>query len=296
LATILVVDDNGIDRRLAGKCVEQEGLTAVYAENGREALSVIDRENPDVVLTDLQMPEMDGLQLVARMRDDHPSLPVVLMTAFGSEEIAVAALRAGAASYVPKRHLRKELGDAIRVVLDAVEAVQERDQVRQFLTRSEATFELGYESAGPRALISYLQESLTQLNFSDEVGVLQVSTALTEALANAVEHGSLELDSTLRDESSEAYYSLGRERAQIAPYCDRRVYVTVKLTTTEATYIIRDEGPGFDPSSLPDPTDPENALKTSGRGIMLIRMFMDEVRFNEKANEITMIKRRVEQA
>ena len=296
MATILVVDDNGIDRRHAGKCVEQEGLTAIYAENGREALSVLDRESPDVVLTDLQMPEMDGLQLVARMRDDHPSLPVVLMTAFGSEEIAVAALRAGAASYVPKRHLRKELGDAIRMVLNAVEAVQERDQVREFLKRSEATFELGYEPAGPRALISYLQDSLTQLNFSDEVGVLQVSTALTEALANAAEHGSLELDSALREESSEAYYSLGRERAKIPPYCDRRVYVTVRLTPTEATYIIRDEGPGFDPSNLPDPTDPENALKTSGRGIMLIRMFMDEVRFNEKANEVTMIKRRAEQA
>jgi CheY-like chemotaxis protein len=296
LATVLVVDDNGIDRRLAGKCVEKEGLIAVYAENGREALAVIDRENPDVVLTDLQMPEMDGLQLVARMRDEHPGLPVVLMTAFGSEEIAVAALRAGAASYVPKRHLRKELGDAIRVVLDAVEAVQERDQVRQFLKRSEATFELAYDPAGPRALISYLQDSLTQLNFTDEIGVLQVSTALTEALANAVEHGSLELDSTLREESSEAYYNLGRERAQIAPYRDRRIFVTVKLTPTEATYIIRDEGPGFDPASLPDPTDPENALKTSGRGIMLIRMFMDDVRFSEKANEITMVKRRVEQA
>jgi len=294
LAVVLVVDDNGIDRRLAGKCVEEAGLLPVYASNGREALSLVEREKPAVVLTDLQMPEMDGLELVAHMRARHPGVPVVLMTAFGSEDIAVAALRAGAASYVPKRHLRKELADALRVVLDAVEATQERDQVRQFLKRSEALFELGYEPAGPRALISYLQDGLMQLNFCDEIGVLQVSTALTEALANAIEHGNLELDSALREQSSEAYYDLGRQRTQQAPYRDRRVYVTVKLTANEATYVVRDEGPGFDPASLPDPTDPENALKTSGRGIMLIRMFMDEVRFNDKANEITMIKRRAE--
>ena len=55
--------------------------------------------------------------------------------------------------------------------------------------------------------------------------------------------------------------------------------------------MIRDEGPGFDPDGLPDPTDPENLTKASGRGVLLIRTFMDEVRFNDTGNEITMIKR-----
>ena len=59
----------------------------------------------------------------------------------------------------------------------------------------------------------------------------------------------------------------------------------------EARFVIRDEGPGFDPRTLPDPTDPENLLKPSGRGVMLIRTFMDAVAFNETGNEITMIKR-----
>ena len=59
----------------------------------------------------------------------------------------------------------------------------------------------------------------------------------------------------------------------------------------EAVFVVRDEGPGFDPNSLPDPTDPENLLKPSGRGIMLIRTFMDAVSFNEKGNEVTMVKR-----
>ena len=290
MTTVLVVDDAALDRRIAGGFVEEEGSTPVYAENGREALRIIERDKPAVVLTDLQMPEMDGLELVRQVRQDHPRVPVILMTAYGSEEIAVAALRAGAASYVPKKHLKRDLGEALRVVLAAVEAVQQRDEVRNFLRQTESHYVLGYEPAGPPALISHLQDSLTQLNFCDEADLLQVSTALTEALANAIDHGNLELDSTLRESPDNAYRKLRRERAQQAPYRKRRVHVIAKLTPSEAMYVIRDDGAGFDPSQLPDPRDPENLVKPSGRGVLLIRTFMDEVTYNEKGNEITMIK------
>ena len=56
-------------------------------------------------------------------------------------------------------------------------------------------------------------------------------------------------------------------------------------------YVIRDEGPGFDPSTLPDPRDPSNLERTAGRGLLLIRTFMDEVTFNKAGNQITMVKR-----
>ena len=64
-----------------------------------------------------------------------------------------------------------------------------------------------------------------------------------------------------------------------------------KESPAEAIYTVRDEGPGYDPSSLPDPTDPANVEKVSGRGLFLIRTFMDQVYHNETGNEITMIKR-----
>ena len=65
-------------------------------------------------------------------------------------------------------------------------------------------------------------------------------------------------------------------------------------TLDSATIIIRDEGPGFDLSSLRDPTDPENLEKAGGRGLLLINAFMDEVRHNERGNQITMIKNKAE--
>lgn len=293
MPTALVVDDSAIDRRIAGQCVEENGLTAVYAENGRVAWEVLEKLQPDFVLTDLQMPEMDGLELVRKICRHHPRVPVILMTGNGSEEIAVNALKMGATSYVPKDNLRTRLGEALDRVRDAVAALRSRDSVRELLQTSESHFVLGYETTVVRALISHLQDALDRLNFCDQVGLLQISTALGEAITNAIDHGNLELDSALRD-GTKRYRDLGKQRSKEEPYCNRRVHVTARLTPELATYVIEDEGPGFDPALLPDPTHSANLLKSNGRGIMLIRTFMHEVHFNQRGNCLTMSRRRNE--
>ncbi len=91
----VVVDDSltqAIDLR---QRLIRGGFQAVIAHSGEEALQIIQRRPPDVVLTDLVMPEMDGVELVARLRRNHPGLPIIVLTAEGSEDSAVAALRGG---------------------------------------------------------------------------------------------------------------------------------------------------------------------------------------------------------
>src|SRR5262245_55145793 len=106
MTTVLVVDDSPVDRHLAGKLLEKTaGMTVVYATDGRNALDVMRQTQLDLVLTDMQMPGMDGLELVGEVRSQYPQIPVILMTAHGSEELAVQALQQGASSYVPKRNL-----------------------------------------------------------------------------------------------------------------------------------------------------------------------------------------------
>jgi len=65
------------------------------------------------------------------------------------------------------------------------------------------------------------------------------------------------------------------------------------MDAAAAVFAVRDEGPGFDVSGIPDPTDPENMLKPSGRGLLLIRTFMDEATHNAAGNEITLVRRRL---
>jgi len=289
---VLIVDDAILDRKLAGACVEQLGLVAHFAENGREALESVGTLNPDVVLTDMVMPEMDGLELVNQLRRKYPGLPVILMTAHGSQDTAAKALRAGATSYIPKQYLNSSLGDTVQSVVATSLALSQRRDARSFLNYRESYYVLGYESDGRTTLIAHLEEELDRFDLCDISERMRVGTALTEALANAIDHGNLELDSKLREQSDHEYFELGKQRAQQAPYQDRRVHITTRMTPSEVTYVVRDEGMGFDHAALPDPTDPENLTRLSGRGLLLIRTFMDDVRFNDKGNEITMVKRR----
>jgi anti-sigma regulatory factor (Ser/Thr protein kinase) len=69
------------------------------------------------------------------------------------------------------------------------------------------------------------------------------------------------------------------------------VTIDIAIAPQEVRFRIADEGPGFDPDSLPDPTDPENIARASGRGLLLIHTFMDEVAHNARGNEIAMLKR-----
>ena len=302
MATVLVVDDSSLDRHLAGSLLSRRGAAeatqrsarfdVLFASNGEEALAAIQRQTPDLVLTDLQMPDMDGLELVQEIRYRYPFLPVVLMTGQGSEDIAIQALQRGAASYVPKKNLAYDLIETIEDVLAAAGAKKHQQRLLdECWMQSESHFVLSNDISFIPPLIGHFQESLTRMRLVDENGLIRVAVALREALTNAVFHGNLEAAIEAHARDDKAYRQLIEERLHQEPYEDRRVYVTAKETRREAVYTIRDEGPGYDPASLPDPADPVNLEKVSGRGLLLIRTFMDEVLHNRQGNEITMVKR-----
>ena len=123
---ILIVDDDPVHRDLAGRYLAGlPDLEAHSAANGEDALKVLRGNAVDVVLTDLYMPGMDGLDLVGKVHEDLPGLPVILMTSYGSEQLAVRALAAGAASSVPRyvtAHPRRNnssgvIGSALSILL-----------------------------------------------------------------------------------------------------------------------------------------------------------------------------------
>jgi CheY-like chemotaxis protein len=290
-ATILIVDDSPVDRRLASALVAgRGGLRVVSAGDGREALAAIAREAPAAVITDLQMPGMSGLELVEAIRRLHPGIPVILMTAHGSEEIAILALRAGAANYVPKKALAKDLVATLDGVL-AMNAVDVRRQrLLGCLESTRSSFRIENDDTLIAPLIAMLQEDL--YGFLEGNERTRIGVALQEALSNALYHGNLEVSSDLRQEDERIFYAEARRRSVQEPYRDRRIAVSIDFGPEAVCFTVRDEGSGFDTAVLDEPFDPESLMRVGGRGMLLIRTFMDEVRHNRAGNEVTMVKRR----
>jgi CheY-like chemotaxis protein len=302
MAKILVVDDSAVDRHLAGNLLAKSlgfsapeiatGMAVAYAAGGREALHAIEQDPPDLVLTDLQMPEMSGLELVEEVRRRFPLVPVILMTAHGSEEIALAALGRGAASYVPKRRLAQDLLETVETVLALAAAERGHRRLQECLVRSEAHFLLGNDPGLIPPLLGHVRDNLTRMDFCDETGIIRVTMALHEALTHAIFQGNLEINPELREHDEGAYRRLVEERRWQPPYRDRQVQVIARELPSEVRYVVRDEGPGFDFSRTPDPTDPTDLETVTDRGVLLIWTFMDQVSNNERGDEITMVKKR----
>jgi CheY-like chemotaxis protein len=288
-AKVLVVDDTAGFRDIVGRLLEHvPGLSISYAADGVEAVEAIERGCPDLILTDLNMPRLNGLELVELVRNRQLPAAVVVMTAFGSEQTVVDVLKKGAAGYISKEFLARDLKRVISDVLETSRGAHRIQQFRQSLVRSDLTFRLGCDPALVPPLVDRLLDDLESLNLRDAEGRVQIGIALREALANAIFHGNLAVSSELRELDGNEFYSLATRRQHEEPYRSRKIEVRATTTPDQAVYVIKDEGAGFCPALVPNPTDPENLLRASGRGLFLIRTFVDEVEHNEVGNQITM--------
>ncbi|KAA1258346.1 Chemotaxis protein CheY [Rubripirellula obstinata] len=290
---LLIVDDSPTQLSHMKIILQQDGFQVETASNGEEAMAAVESDSPILVVTDLQMPGMSGLELVEVMRGNFPSIPVVLTTSDGSEEVAADALRRGAASYVPKRHLQSTLAQVVRQVLLVSEASRSVQQLARYTIESTLKLSLVNDESIVPSVIARLEMPMKELGIFDEGERMQVAMALDEALLNAMIHGNLEVSSELRHSGDgEPYKELIAKRTNESPYMDRRVLVQMDATPEQVKFTIADEGPGFDCGKVADPTDPENLEMMGGRGLFMIDAFMDEVQHNECGNQIVMIKRK----
>ena len=203
--------------------------------------------------------------------------------------MAVEALKLGATSFSPRDRLEQDLVSTIRQVWDISQHMTYTHDTTKMPAPQQAAFVLENDLRLIGPLIEHLQNNLSGWSESDR---LQIGMAMDEALMNAMHHGNLEVDSSLRDEDYDQYYQAVRDRNCQRPFCDRRVRFEAEFSDQHICVQISDEGPGFDPQSIPDPRLAENVTKVSGRGLFLIKSFMDQVAHNQCGNQITMTKLR----
>ena len=131
METILIVDDEKNYPLILSAVLEEEGFETLTANSGEEALSVLKDSDVDLVLTDMKMPSMDGIELLERIKEKDPDLPVIMMTAHGTVEKAVEAMQKGAYNYILKPFDNERLIVYVNKAIEMYRVIKENRRLRE---------------------------------------------------------------------------------------------------------------------------------------------------------------------
>ena len=272
---VLVVDDDGALRHAIAALLDQAGYRTAQARDGREALSKLQQEAVDLLLLDIGLPGMSGLDVLAQIRSRAAPPPVIMMTADDTPETLLQSFRAQAQRFIrkpfPPRRIVEIVSDVLAapalasLPIEVVSAVPEWVEIV-----APCVLEVGER----------VREFVMQLDATLPVDVREsVAQAFRELLTNAIEWGG-----------------------HLDP--QRMVRISCIRTRRMLLYRIADPGEGFDISGLAHAaiSNPEDdplahdrvreamGLRPGGLGLVLTRAFVDDVIYNEKRNEVVLVK------
>ncbi len=291
---VLIVEDDPPSREFLGEIVEGQGHKVCLAENGLEGLEQFKEFNPDLVFSDIQMPKLNGLELLQEIRKLDSGVIVVMNTAFGCEKYAVDALQLKANNYLKKPLRRSDLVPLLQKCARIVDKSAKPKSLPQKEPAAFFTLSLGND-------LDQISEAVESLilktgNALGEEERLDVKLGLTELLTNSVEHGNLELSSSdlakALEHGEEGKKNLYKYRQADPALAERKVKVGFKSNAHSCEWKILDQGSGFDWEKLLHEVDHGNLLNLEGKGIFLCRFHFDDLVFSGKGNLVTATKNR----
>jgi CheY-like chemotaxis protein/anti-sigma regulatory factor (Ser/Thr protein kinase) len=272
--TLLVVDDDPSIYELIRAMLAGEAWDLDSAGNGDEALSRLTSRAYDLVLTDILMPGMDGLTLLAQMRSRYPYTGMLVMTVWNTPAHILASLEHQAAAYIAKPFGRDAL---INTLENALSTIVSHDDIKILSDRPNwISLQIRCKLSAVERVSQFVHELPSDLDPNERD---RIATAFRELLMNAIEHGC-HLDG------------------------EKTVDVSYIRSTRSIVYYLRDPGDGFSMENLPHaavantPDDPlhhvevreQAGTRPGGFGLLLARSFADELIYSAKGNEVIFIK------
>lgn len=280
---ILLAEDDAALRESLTRQLGLLGHTVTPFPNGAPMCDAIRRgETADLIWSDLVMPEVDGFEVMKVARSFLPNVPRLVVSGHADAELLRRLLSSGGVHFLPKPFTAPELREMLR----RIEAIRfaEREEDRAWRSLTTCHFELAVppDRTLADALANLMQNHAR--GFLSDNALEGLRLAVYEVIINAIEHGCLEItrDEKLAALRKNSFDALLRDRRADPRFADRIVRVTFEAKQGEGVTVrVEDAGPGFDPSSLPDPRDPENLFLPSGKGVTCARLAVDDLAYED---------------
>jgi serine/threonine-protein kinase RsbW len=258
---ILIVDNNDELRASLAEVLGKLGHLVVTTGDREDALAWTDLDQFDLIISDLTEEASPNSRPISELQ--RKPLPVPTPAERVQPDV-IRAFKMGAANYLRLPYNKDELREIVEQTLSyKLCCVDDLELIPHIHEKIE--FELPSDLSLMNGVLQYLLERVAKLGLiKPERSNLFI--ALDEAFVNAVKHGNKNDPNKL-------------------------VRITAELSPREASFTVEDEGEGFNVQEIPDPCDPANLFKSSGRGVLLIYNIMDEVEYNAQGNRVKMVKR-----
>ena len=289
---ILIADDSIEVLEQLKNFLEEQGHGVFEAQDGDKALALFKQQPIDGVFSAVTMPKLGGIELLKELKSLKTNLPFVLLTKPDDAGSILTSLHLGACDFLIKPLTMANLHRSINKVITLHGDFQFSAYCLEHSVSESRNLEIGNDFEFINHIVAFITRDLPSYGILGEEDLFTLALVLAEALENAIFHGNLELSSELKNDRYALFQEEGKRRGEIKPYQERKVYIFYEITQNSVKYVIRDEGKGFAHTKILDPKDPDNLFKISGRGILMIVNFKDEVFWNERGNEITMVRYR----
>ena len=292
---ILLAEDSPTHTALMRSLLVEAGHTVHCVPDGVDAVREIEKQAFDLLITDLRMPEMNGLELVQAVAKSHPELATIVVTARGSEALAVDALAQGAANFVPKNSLSTLLGHVVARTVTMSQLDRRYAGFSGQLSNPEFSFRLDNRLTSIELPAAFAVQALAASGRMVPTHRVRVGTAIASALFNAICYGNLEISDDEEvltrvlsgDPSGEQEL---QQRADSDAYRGRSVELKISVGLQDTRVLVSHTGPGRMTRMTPAPGTPESFELEQCRGLMLMTSFMDDVAFNGDCSEVVMVK------
>ncbi len=266
---VLVVEDSKTMQIFLRNLLEPEDYEVIVANDGESGLelfrqAVAENRSFDIVMTDVVMPRMSGLDLLKKVRALNRDTIVVVLTSDANVDTAIEALNLGANNFLHKPPNSEEILSVMWRATKQREIFLENAELNPFTERT-IHIEIPSQLKFIKGIAHNIIADAKLMGYDEAELHDKIPVTVDEAVTNAIKHGNKFQE-------------------------DKKVYIDIHIDVERIKIVVADEGPGFNVKAVPDPTDPANFLKPSGRGILFMSIGMDEVRFNEKGNILTLIK------